>query len=215
MVGFNAVNVQPFSTVRTLSHTNESAFQLKAINQIKHFGLSHYLKKRGISEKIGYKYLKEIHVLNHETQKTIIALGLKNAEDGYELRNQILKSSIGAKSITFIRGNSAKAEGLNIFEGMFDFLSVATLTSDKPPINDTIILNSNSLLKKAIPYIKDHGYKIAYTWLDNDDSGIKATHYLSEFMRNEENITHKEMNKLYKPFNDVNAWHMHKLSLLI
>lgn len=213
MVGFNTI--KPFPTVRTFSHTNESAFQLKAIGQIKHCGLNHYLKKRGIPERIGYKYLKELHVFNRETQKTIIALGLKNAEEGYELRNQILKSSIGAKSITFIRGNSAKPEGLNIFEGMFDFLSVATLTSDKPPINDTIILNSNSLIKKAIPYIQNQGYKIAYTWLDNDDSGIKATHYLSDFMKNKENIMHEEMNKLYKPFNDVNAWHMHKLSLSI
>ncbi|MES2652985.1 MAG: toprim domain-containing protein [Bacteroidota bacterium] len=210
MVGLN--NLKPFISTKTEDST-DCNFQLKSVGQLKHFGLNHYLKKRGVDQQVGFKYLKEVKLLNRETLKSITALGLKNEENGYELRNPMIKSSIGAKSITFIRGVEPKPKGINIFEGMFDYLSVVTLKNTKALQNDTIILNSNSLINKALPYIRNYGYEIAYTWLDNDKSGEDATNYLHQFFSNEERIVHKPMNYLYQPFNDVNSWHMNKLGI--
>lgn len=65
-------------------------------------------------------------------------------------------------------------------------------------------------MKEATGYIRGFGYRTAYTWLDNDNAGKKATQVFSEFLT-AEHITHVAMNLRYAPFKDVNAWHVAKL----
>jgi Toprim-like/CHC2 zinc finger len=190
----------------------EKTLKLLSVNDLEHFGLKNYLTSRGIKLSVGFDFLKEVRVLNKNTSKTIIALGLKNEENGYEIRNAYFKNCIGKKAITFIRGSEVKPDCINIFEGMFDFLTVATING-KPLRNDSIVLNSTSILSQAYPYVKGYGYKELHSYMDNDDTGKNTTKSISVFCQSEEGLQHKSMQKLYANFNDVNEWHMHNLNL--
>jgi hypothetical protein len=185
----------------------------KSVGAIKHKALIHYLENRGIDAALAKRHLKQVTVTNKKTQSDFYALGLQNEENGYELRNPNFKGCVGKKHITFIRGTVPKPDGIHLFEGMTDYLTF--LTIKKTHEYDVIILNSLACLNKATPYIKGYGYKKAYTWLDNDLSGHKATEALAAFFKTEDNLIHKPMNDVYRPHKDVNAWHMHNLNLTL
>lgn len=185
----------------------------KRVTQINHTGLIQYLDNRGIALPIAKHVLREVHVFNKKTGKSFSALGLKNEENGYELRNPGYKGSVGTKHISFIRGEIPKPDAIHIFEGMMDYLTFLTIKKRLTLINDVIVLNSLVNLKHASAYIKNYGYRVAYTWLDNDKAGHRATKALSDFFKTEENLLHKPMNKVYAPHKDVNAWHMHNNNL--
>lgn len=191
----------------------ESTLVLKAAYKLTHPALIQYVQHRGISEKLALTYLKELKIYNRETRKPFFALGFRNEENGYEFRTNFLKGCLGAKRISFIRGTREVRDKIHIFEGFMDFLSALQFRGTKRLAQDTIVLNSLSLLKQATPYIQGYGYKIAYTWLDNDKSGDKATQNIGEFCVTEPDLRHRPMNNVYKNHKDVNAWHMHKLSV--
>lgn len=178
---------------------------------IEHPALIQYLEKRGIPLCIGQQYLKELRVYNNDSKKLFFSLGIRNEDAGYELRNPFFKGCIGTKSITFIRGSKPKPKGINIFEGFMDYLSVITQQNGKRFEDDTIILNSLSCLKKATPYIQNYGYRSAYTWMDNDEAGRKATEVLDEYFKTQNFLEHIAMNEMYESHKDVNAWHMANL----
>lgn len=190
----------------------EAALDLKSVSQIKNIALIHYLQKRGIPVSVASKFLHQITFVNNATGKTIFAFGLENEEEGYELRNSFFKGSIGKKSISFIRGTQPKPSGINIFEGMFDYLSVITQRNGRKLKNDTIILNSINCINQIVPYVKNYGYQFGYTWLDNDFAGKKAIPKVFEIFK-AENIAFCPMNSLYQPYKDVNAAHVAKLEL--
>lgn len=186
--------------------------ELKSVQQIKNIALIYYLEQRGISLPIAKAILKQVTFSNSISGKTIYALGLKNEEGGYEIRNSFFKGSLGQKSISFIRGTQPKPSGINLFEGMFDYLSVIAQRKGKMLNNDTIILNSINCLHQIVPYIKDYGYQFGYIWLDNDPAGEKAASKILTIFK-AENIMTCPMNKLYHPYKDVNAAHIAKLAL--
>lgn len=188
------------------------ALILKEEKTIEHRLLLKYLQTRCITTAAARKYIKELRVYNRETKKSLFALGFANEEGGYELRNPFFKGSLGAKSITFIRGCDTNNKGIHIFEGCMDFLSVVESEENKELSDDAIILNSLSCLNTAIGYIKNYGYKIAYTWLDNDEAGKAAQQKLAAFLKTEQDLQHRPMNNLYRIFKDVNEWHCHKLA---
>jgi len=194
---------------------DEPSLVLKKAGLIQHIGLIHYLEKRGIPLKLAHQHLKQIHVRNKRTGKSFFALGIDNEEGGYELRNPFFKGSLGPKAITFIRGQQPKPEGLHLFEGVFDYLSAVAQTKGSGFKGDTIILNSLSCLKQIVPYVQDYGYRIAYSWMDNDPAGKQATASLGEFFKTQADLTHKRMNRIYAPHKDVSAWHMHNLGLTL
>ena len=193
----------------------ETSLVLKTSKPIQHLGLVHYLEKRGIPLDIARQHLKEIHVRNQRTKKSFFALGFPNEEGGFELRNPFFKGSLGAKSISFIRGKKVKPESIHLFEGFMDYLSAVSQSKGKDFKGDCIVLNSLSCLKDATPYIHNYGYRIAYSWLDNDQAGQKATQSLSEYFKTQADLVHKCMNQVYAPHKDVNAWHMHTLGLTL
>lgn len=205
-------NIQYLPPVALEQEEQPSVLTLKSVAPIKNVALKQYLQKRGIPFTVAAKTLKEIRFTNQKSGKTIFALGLLNEEEGYELRNSFFKGCIGQKSISFIRGTQPKPSGINIFEGMFDYLSIITQRNGKPLKNDTIILNSLNCIKQIVPYIKEYGYQFGYTWLDNDQAGKNSVPKIVELFR-AENIAHCPMNRLYQPYKDVNAAHMAKLEL--
>jgi len=191
----------------------EAALILKSVKPIHHAALVNYLDRRGIALSVAKTALKEVRVQHKDTKKNLFALGIMNEDDGWEIRNPLIKSCIGPKAITFVRGKETKPTGIHIFEGFMDYLSVITQNEGKQFKDDVIILNSVSCLKQATAYIKGYGYSVMRTWLDNDLAGKKATQALKEFAATEINLTHKPMNATYTPYKDVNAWHMVKLGL--
>lgn len=188
---------------------------LKAAKPLQHIGLVHYLGKRGIPLEIARQHLKEIHVRNQRTDKSFFALGFPNEEGGFELRNPFFKGCLGSKSISFIRGREPKPEAIHLFEGFMDYLSAIAQLNGTGLAGDTIILNSLSCLKQITPYIQNYGYRVAYSWLDNDPAGETATASLTDFFKTQHELMHKRMNSVYAPHKDVNAWHMHTLNLTL
>lgn len=212
MAGFVPV-IKP---VATIDYTKEdSNLVLKNAKPINHPALVKYLKARGIPFNVASAYMVEVLVHNTETGKDFFALGFANEDKGYEIRNPFFKGSVGAKAISFIRGKQPKPERIHIFEGFMDYVSAIAFHKIIRFDDDTIVLNSLSLLKQATPYIKGYGYHVAHTWMDNDLAGRKGTKSLDEFFVTEENLRHEPMNKIYHPHKDVNAWHMHRLSLTL
>jgi hypothetical protein len=189
----------------------DSVLMLKSKRSVSNIGLIHYLKNRGIPHSFAKQYLKEIHVHNRVTDRNFFALGLKNEYGGFEIRNPTFKGSLRPKAITFIRGRVIKPEGIHLFEGMMDYLSAITQRNGKRFRDDAIILHSLSCLKQALPYIHNYGYRFAYTWMDNDPAGIKATDILDRFFKTEESLKHVRMNAVYAPHKDVNDWHVHQI----
>jgi len=177
--------------------------------------LIRYLESRGISVPLTEQYLEEIYLKHAEKiNNRVYAIGFKNEAGGYELRNKFLKSSVKPKAPTFIRGKKEDRKGVHLFEGFMDFLTLVTI-NHAPLKGDAIILNSVSGLKKALPYIKNYDYGVAYSWFDNDAAGDKATATFAKFIKNETAIKHQPMNKMYVPHEDLNAWHMHERNLTL
>jgi len=186
---------------------DDSAFVIKSIKQIQHRGLIQYLEKRSISLILAKKQLNEVHVHNKVTKKNFYALGFKNEDGGYELRNPFFKGSMKPKTISFIRADNPSSKRLHLFEGFIDYLSVVSRLGNDYLNGDSIILNSISCLPKAYPYIRNYGYKFAYSWMDNDRAGEKATQLFSDFLKTQHDIQHVRMNRMYAPYKDVNEWH--------
>lgn len=87
-----------------------------------------------------------------------------------------------------------------------DFLSYQTLLAryNDPVINpvprDCIILNSTSMVQKAVPFI--HVYDVAFTYLDNDTAGKQATDTIETVMFDRT----IKMSDRFSCFNDLNDY---------
>jgi hypothetical protein len=209
MTGYSPVSIPP----KALKKEKQSAWLLKKVKPITSVALINYLKTRGIALGLADKHLKEVYVRHTIKPMGLYALGLKNEDGGYELRNTFFKGSVNPKNITFTRAEEVNPQGINIFEGVLDFLSTATLYPDLVVKNDNIILNSVAMLEMAYPYIKGYGYKVLYDWMDNDNAGNIASNKISMFTSSQENLKHRPMQKLYALYKDVNEWHVSKLKL--
>lgn len=193
----------------------EPALLIKSKEPIRYIGLVHYLEKRGVPLTVANKCMKQLRIQNKATGKSFLTLGFKNVNEGYELRNPFFKGCIKPKTISFIRGKNPNLGGIHIFEGFMDYVSVITILNDNGLDGDTIVLNSIACLNMAIPYIRNYGYKTAYTWMDNDPEGGVATETFHAFFKTQQDLQHIKMNKIYAPYKDVNAWHMHTNNLVL
>ena len=87
-----------------------------------------------------------------------------------------------------------------------DFLSYQTLLERyydsviNPVPRDCIILNSTSMVQKAIPFIRV--YDVAFTYLDNDAAGIHANNILDGAMIDRT----IRMSGRFSGFNDLNDY---------
>jgi hypothetical protein len=162
------------------------------INDINHPALRNYLAERSIPLRIATKYCQEVwYRLNG---KEYFALGLQNNNGGWELRNKYFKNSTSPKSYTLLGRSS---ERLLITEGMFDFLSLATLEEELVNTSDCIVLNSLSFINSVKEHIPN--YPQIQLYLDNDPAGIKAT---TELLSLFDNSTDKRNS--YKDYKDLN-----------
>lgn len=192
----------------------QPSLTLEKIGDLKNNRLINYLDTRGIPLSVASSATQQATVLNGNTGKKITALAWENEHEGYELTNPLFKGTVGEKTISFIRGTEPKPPAIHFFEGMMDYLTVVTRHEGRRFRNDCIILNSVSNVPHVLPYLYQYGYAVGYTWMDNDEAGRKADLSLKHIFQQEHNlIAHSPMNEVYRPFKDVNAWHMHKLGL--
>ena len=138
--------------------------------------LMEYISSRGINLKLASQYLKEVYHTDNKRNRKFFSLGIQNDLGGWELRSILFKGGTSPKYYTTIPGNT---DQVNIFEGMFDFLSCLVHYRTTRLKNQTIILNSLVNLQK----INLNDYKTVNLFLDNDTAGrqaaekIKSTHH--------------------------------------
>src|SRR5690606_29675190 len=113
------------------------------------------------------------------------------------------KICLNKKDILFNKQNSDK---LNVFEGMFNFLTALELNGDLLQEN-LIILNSLSLINRAIDFINVNSHiKEIDLYLDNGPGGRKATSYFLSQVPNS-----VDRSEIYKGYDDFNDFHREEL----
>ena len=164
-----------------------------------------YLWSRGIPAEIGKRYCKEVQY--DVRGRHFFALCFMNILGGMEIRNPFFKGSYGVKAPSVITlSKSERTLSCCVFEGFMDFLSYQTLLAwhDDRIINpvprDCIVLNSTSMVQKAVPFIQV--YDVAFTYLDNDAAGKQATDAIAAAMYDR---TIKESER-FSGFNDLNDY---------
>jgi 5S rRNA maturation endonuclease (ribonuclease M5) len=83
-----------------------------------------------------------------------------------------------------------------------DFLTCLTIQNNDSMDGDVVIINSTSLKKRALEFIKSGNYKEVYTYFDNDKAGEKA---LQLFKAELPKATVIPCNHLYEGYKDYNS----------
>ncbi|WP_405371010.1 toprim domain-containing protein [Nonlabens sp. Asnod2-A12] len=192
-----------FQEQTTIPQINiEPKYLIKAIRPLSSPALLEYLKERKIDLAIAKQFCCQIHY-QFSSDKTYYGIGFKNDLNGYEIRNRYFKGCLGRKFITTI---SQESKTLSLFESWSDFLSYLTLKKEKP-VEDYMILNSTSLVRKCFEDIKK--YERVKTFLDNDEAGEKTTLLLRKNMI----CDFKDYRKYFEGFKDLNDFLVNRKKL--
>ncbi|WP_289022033.1 toprim domain-containing protein [uncultured Salegentibacter sp.] len=181
-----------FSHLKTEGRLRRTEIRILDVESIYLQGLIDYLKSRNIPLEVGNNYCKQIWY--HCKGKRFFAIGLQNHKGGWELRNKFFKSSSSPKTFSLIENDSKQ---LLITEGMFDFLSLATIDEDLVQSSDSIILNSLAFIKRIEILIPK--YKRVLLFLDNDPAGEKAT---ASLLNQFDNVN--DCSDFYSGYGDLN-----------
>ena len=157
---------------------------LDKVMPLKSAVLENYLRSRGIDVTIARQYLEVVNFHNSKTETKYFGLGLKNMSGDYEVRNPKLKTVVGNKDISLIKGRGEATNSVAIFEGMTDFLSYLTDKKTDKLKSDVIIMNSTKLVERTKQLVTDNDYEKIYTFFDNDKSGQKAQDSFKELSAN-------------------------------
>ncbi|MBZ9632580.1 toprim domain-containing protein [Salegentibacter sp. LM13S] len=181
-----------FSPLKTEGRLRRTEIRILDVEAIYLQGLIDYLKSRNIPLEVGNNYCKQIWY--HCKGKRFFAIGVQNHLGGWELRNKYFKNSSSPKTFSLFENDSKQ---LLITEGMFDFLSLATLDENLVQNSDSIILNSLAFIKRIETLIPK--YKRILLFLDNDPTGKKAT---ASLLNQFDNMT--DCSDFYSGFIDLN-----------
>lgn len=188
-------NFQPFSfsgEVTTLN--NSSSVEIVSVQPIRSRPLLAYIASRRIPFSVAQTYLKEIH---YRTKgKQYYAVGFRNDKGGYELRSQYFKGGTSPKWFTSVLARNRGS--INVFEGVFDFLSCCEMFNVLQLKNSTLILNSLSFLTDIVPTLSQ--YDTVNVFLDNDTAGKKALERLRTIILNVRDCSYYYAG--YKDFNE-------------
>tara|TARA_R110002033_G_scaffold147948_1_gene185195 strand:+ start:632 stop:1492 length:861 start_codon:yes stop_codon:yes gene_type:complete len=175
-----------------ISIENDIGINIIKVQDIIHPALIQYLNSRGVSITIANIYCKEVWYRYKASE--FFAIGLKNNNGGWELRNKIFKNSSSPKSYTYIENGGNQ---LIILEGMFDLLSLAIMDEALLSTSDILVLNSISFINDIEKHISK--YALVHLYLDNDTVGKKAAQYL---INKYKHVIDKSSS--YKNYNDLN-----------
>lgn len=196
----------------TAYYKNSDTVLTKYHKSIKSVGLFDFLKDLGFPLEIARHYFHEVHVYHKQTHEEQKTLGFRNVDDGFELINPFFKGSVGIRNITFIRGIVPKPEVIHIFADSLDFLSFLSKIGGKKILADVIILHSYAFVENIKPYIHGFGYRRIYSWMENDKAGAEAKELITNIVKMEEELKHKVMNNLYKPYKNLHIWYKQRVT---
>lgn len=185
---------------QNLPTSSYSDVELRSIKELANPALCQYLNSRAINLEIAKAYIKEVYYRNGTTN--YFALGMENNSNGYEVRSSIFKGCILAKDVTLILSDGSTS--VSIFEGFIDFLSLLSEKNISILKSNVIILHSTALIQIGISIIKEQNFKTVFAFLDNDQVGKRAL----DTLRNELEITVKDMSYLYEGYKDLNEMRM-------
>ncbi len=151
-----------------------------------------YLHERCIDIEIARLHCHEVHY--SVNGKPYFAVGFKNDNGGYELRNKYFKGCTSKDTTTIKVGNNDTCQ---LFEGFMDYLSFLTMKNWHQPKADVIVLNSLSNLPKVKNILTAYGSIVAF--LDSDEAGKRAVQELKSCYPNVTDQSgcyakHKDMN---------------------
>jgi len=161
-----------FSGSNLTEAKQSSTVEIISVQPLRNRALVDYVSGRKISQAVASTYLQEIHY--RINQKQYYASGFRNDKGGYELRSHYFKGGTSPKWFTYfpVQGSSE----INLFEGVFDFLSCCQYFNTVKLKNSTIILNSLSFIKNTLPLLASH--KSVNAFMDNDKAGRRALEQL-------------------------------------
>ncbi|MFD1142163.1 CHC2 zinc finger domain-containing protein [Larkinella insperata] len=180
-----------------LNQAAKNSVELISIQSLRNRALLAYLTSRRISYEVGSHYLQEVHYT--VDNKHYYALGFQNDKGGFELRSQYFKGATSPKWFTTLPGKQTGV--INVFEGVFDFLSCCQHHNANRLNNSTIILNSLSLLKETLPALDQ--CRSVNAFFDNDAAGKKALEKLKQYGLSVTNCSY-----LYASYKDYNTYYM-------
>ena len=190
------------------ANKKENNIELTKVKNLENKAMIEYLQGRKINIDIAKKYLKEIYYKitfkdknNNDklTEKKYFGLAFENVAGGFEIRNKYFKGNCNGKDISFFKGEDSTK--VIIFEGFSSFLSALTYYKKDTLKYDVIVLNTVSLITRAINLIIRNNYNTVFDYLDNDFGGQGAICKLKD---NIKNINVIKSHNIYKGFNDFN-----------
>lgn len=137
-----------------------------------------YFSSRNIDFTIADKYCKQISFRFND--RDCQAVAFPNIHGGYELRSNIYSGHMLPLAISIVRMDpNVIASSCCVFTDFIDFLSYKTLLANGETeilvekFADVYILNSPSLISKALPNL--NAYSHIYCYLNNDKTGRTIT----------------------------------------
>lgn len=190
----------PTATAATTNNKQNTPLEITKVQVIAHPALLGYLNTRGITGQLARQYLDEVHFT--QNGKNYFALGFKNDQGGYELRNPYYQGSTPPKDITSIELARLGFNSLNLalFEGFFDYLS-ALVTNTISPQTPAIILNTAAMKERAKNAILKSRPPAVHLYLDHDPTGEQLAAY---FQRESKGIQVMDKSGLYEGYKDFN-----------
>lgn len=177
-------------------HAHTTQATIRSIKLLSNPHLIRYVESRKICYPTARRYCQEIYY--QQGEKNLFALGFANHKGGYVLRNGVgAKRNLGPAGYTLIDGPTAGS--INVFEGVFDFLSALEYYGQQTPTFPTLVLNSTTNLESAFPLLES--YQRVNAYLDNDTAG-KAT--LERLSNN--GLCVADRSRLYAEHKDFNAF---------
>lgn len=198
----------PYSPVKY--EEKKQRYELTKTQRILTPSLKQYLKGRNIPLNVANEHLKEVRYMDTETGKNYYGLGLANDSNGYNVRNKYMKTILGKTGITAIYGQVYSAR-VNVFEGVFDFLTHTTMNKQIKPSEHAIILNSTNLANRAVNLIKRE-WRLQNTdvclWLDNQIEGSNAAESVERAIEHFKELSNRvySANTNYSEYEDLNAY---------
>ncbi len=174
----------------------EKRLQIISIKPLISKSLIKYLELRGIETSIAKKVCQEIEYSFGD--KSYYAVGFKNDEGGYEIRDPFYKYSSAPKSVSTFNNDSNE---IAVFEGFMDYLSYLSIPKNDQMNINFIVLNGAGLFEKARIFLETH--ERINLFLDRDATGKKITEYALGISKK-----YNDKSSLYEPYKDLNEWLM-------
>jgi hypothetical protein len=148
--------------ISRLIKEKQPVWLVKDVDTVTEPALVHYLENRGIPFSIGCEVFRQVVVHHSHLDLGIVALGIENDDEGYELCNPNFNGCAGARTISFIRGTYGDHTKLCIFQNAMDYATFLTTRDNRPHEEDVFILHAPGYSSHVPDHIKGLGYKEAY-----------------------------------------------------